>query len=95
MERELWQKHGWDWFQYAKPGEIIRRDQAVDTQWADLRMRYMAINAARERIVTARVEISHKFETKHATALDDKIAFAQFHVAQFANDPNLAMQQEA
>ena len=95
LERQLWQEHGWDWFVYVKAGEIVDQDAADDPQWADVRLRYASPHDGLERKVESRVEISHKVETEHATALDDKIAYAQYRVAQFANHPDLVMQQEA
>ena len=42
LERDPWQAHGWDWFTYAKAGEIVTREASDDPQWAEARMRYKA-----------------------------------------------------
>ena len=80
LERQLWQEHGWDWFKYAKAGEIVNQDASDDPQWADLSLRYAASNDGTERTVQSRVEISHRIETEHATAGNEKLSYPQFQV---------------
>ena len=94
LERRLWQEQGWDWFDFAKAGEVVNQDAANDPQWADLRLRYMGANDIAERSVESCVEISHKIETEHATALDEQLSYAQYQVAQKEEYLDLASQRE-
>jgi len=56
LERQLWQQHGWDWFDYAKAGEIVNEDASDDPQWAEVRLRYMTKPDGLERVVESRME---------------------------------------
>lgn len=94
LERQLWQENGWDWFACQKAGEIISQDSADVPQWATVRLRYKAPADTAEQIVESRVEISHRIETEHATALDEKIQYAQFHVEQKEEYLDLALMRE-
>jgi len=95
LEHQLWQEHGWDWFYYAKAGEIVNQDASDDPKWTEVRLRYKAPTDAAERVVESRVEISHRIETQHATALDEKIQYAQYRVAQKEIQLDLIAQGEA
>ena len=94
LERQLWQENGWDWFDYTKTGEVVDQDASDDPQWAEVRLRYMALTGATERIAESRVVISHRVETEHATALDELLSYAQYQVAQQEEYPDLALQRE-
>ena len=94
MERQLWQQHSCDWLAYRKSGEIISKDTADDPKWAELRLRYIAPTDTAEHLVAARVEISHRIETEHATALDEKLSYAQYWVAQKEEYLDLALQRD-
>lgn len=48
-----------------------------------------------ERTAESGVEVSHKVETEHATALDEKIQYAQYRVVQKEYHPYIVLQQEA
>ena len=95
LERELWQEHGWDWFVYKKTGEMVRQDTSDDPQWASVRLRYRTPIDTVARIVDSRVEISHRIETEHATALDEKIQYAQYRIVQKESQPDFVLQREA
>jgi len=94
LERQLWQEHGWDWFTFAKAGEIVNQESRDDPRWAEARLRFMAPSDTAERSVESRAEISHRIETEHATALDDKLSYAQYQVARKEKDLDLAIQRE-
>lgn len=94
LERQLWQEHGWDWFDYAKAGEIVDQNASDDPQWAEVRLRYMTTPEGPERVVESRIEVSHKIETEHATALDEKLSYPQYQVTQKEDHLDLALQRE-
>jgi len=54
----------------------------------------MAPSDTAERSVESRVEISHRIETEHAIALDDKLSYAQYEVAQKEKYRDLSLQLE-
>lgn len=81
LERQLWQEHGWDWFEYAKAGEIVNQDACDDPQWAELCLQYAPAADGVLRTAKARVEISHRIETEHATAQDEKLSYPQYLVS--------------
>ena len=95
LERQLWAEHGWDWFSFAKAGEIVAQEASAEPQWADVRLRYASPQDGKERSIASRVKISHKINTQHATALDEKIAYAQYRVAQGIKSLDFISRQEA
>ncbi|MCY3781152.1 MAG: hypothetical protein OXG78_12640 [Chloroflexi bacterium] len=90
LELELWPEHGWDCFDYVKASEVVGQDASDESQWADARLRYMATPEGLERSV----EISHRIETEHATALDKKLSYPQYQVTQKKEYIDLALQGE-
>lgn len=94
LERQLWQEYGWDWFSYAKAGEIGDQDASDKPQWADVRLRFKTAPDSSERVVESHVEISHRIETEHATALDEKLQYAQYRVAQKEDFPPLSCREK-
>jgi len=94
LERQLWLEHGWDWFTFAKAGEIVNQERSADPRWAQACLRYMTPSDTAERSLESRVEISHRINTEHATALDEKLNYAQYQVARKEKYLDPAIQRE-
>jgi hypothetical protein len=81
-ERDLWQRHGWEWFDFPKRGETLAQDDDPEhPQWAEVRIRYAPSQAAGEQICSVRVEESHRIVTHPSTSHDDTYDYPQYRVA--------------
>lgn len=74
-ECELWQQHGWTWFDYPKSCEIDAQDES-----AEVRIRYAASGA--ETICQYHVEISHTVETQVSTGDTHLYAYPQYRIVE-------------
>lgn len=75
-EWQLWQAHGWDWFNYLKGGEIIAQDENTDDPtWADVRLTFGDSTAE------MRVNMTHKVDTETTTGNETTYAHPQYQPA--------------
>lgn len=80
-EYDLWQQHGWSWFNTPKAGEIIASaENEDDPQWAEVRVHYQLPGSEQITSADYMVEISHKVETTHTSNGDKPYAYAQYRV---------------
>ena len=66
-EREMWQREGWDWFNYRKAGTMLAQDDAEEPQWAELRIDFTPEDGTAQGTYEARVEACPSIETEHTT----------------------------
>ncbi|GAB4508334.1 MAG: sucrase ferredoxin [Anaerolineae bacterium] len=79
VEYELWQQHGWAWFDYPKSGETTAQDDnAHDPQWGEVRLRYTTPDQPEAAAVEMRVEVVGKVETPHTTGEESTYAYPQY-----------------
>ena len=79
-ERAMWQQEGWAWFDYAKWGEVLAQDSnEEDPQWAEVRITYTTPDGT-VGVYTARVEVTHRIETKYSTEHAETHAYPQYGV---------------
>lgn len=84
-ERELWQRHGWAWFEYHKQGEVVAQDVDEDhPTWAEIRLEYAAPDGSQRGIYEARVEVSTHIETEPSSSDTRTYAYPQYTVTQLA-----------
>lgn len=76
-EREMWQREGWAWFDYAKSCTVLAADGEDDPRWMELRVDFTRPGGIQDRY-EARVEIKHKVETTHSTNHTGTYAYPQF-----------------
>ena len=80
-ERELWQRYGWDWFDYHKSGHVFAESAEGETPgWADVEIAYTNPNTAETGTWRVRVELASMVETQHSTASDKTYTYPQFVV---------------
>jgi hypothetical protein len=82
-EREMWQREGWDWFEYHKVGTVLAQDPSPDgaehePQWAEVRVEFSGTNIA--GAYEARVEVCEPITTEYATGKPDTHAYRQYVV---------------
>lgn len=79
---ELWQRHGWAWFDYLKAGEVLAQDatNGADPKWADVRMTYTLPDGSAPRAVDLRVEVTGYVETEPSTGKPNVSAYPQYRV---------------
>lgn len=79
-ERELWQKHGWDWFTYAKTGAVLAQDSdAEHPAWAEIGITYQAADGT-GGAYTLRVEVQQYIETISTTGYEQVYPYPQYVV---------------
>jgi hypothetical protein len=79
-ERELWQMYGWDWFGWAKQGEIVAQDaDAEHPSWAKVRICATALDGTRY-VYEMRVEVARHVETITSTGDDQTYNHPQYTV---------------
>jgi hypothetical protein len=83
-ERELWMRHGWDWFGYNKAGKIIAQDESSKSPtWADVRIDYMTGDSMEKtKVYTARVEVHKNIATPHSTDSEQEYPYPQYVVTE-------------
>jgi hypothetical protein len=80
-ERELWQRHGWAWFDYAKAGGVLAQDSDPhDPKWADIRLTYTRPGETTAHTADVRVEVHGHIETEPSTGKPDTHAYPQYTV---------------
>lgn len=85
-ERELWQREGWDWFEYAKCGEIVAQDRDEENpQWADVQINYQDPDRG-ERRYQAHVVVSHTVETVPTTGRTETYSYPQYSIKTLEQD---------
>lgn len=77
-ERDLWQRYGWDWFGWAKHGEVLAQD-ADDPAWAEVCITLTRPDGRRE-VWEARVEVARHIETITTTGNDHTYNYPQYIV---------------
>lgn len=59
VEREIWMKHGWDWLNYNKSGQVLTQDTAnKDIDWAEVRIDFTSPDGSIQGNYQGRVEVS-------------------------------------
>jgi len=81
-ECDLWQRHGWVWFDCARSGKVIAQDEGDDPTWADVCIRYRAPGDRAGTSVMLRVEVSRYVETELSTGADATYAYPQYRISQ-------------
>jgi len=77
---ELWQTHGWDWFDTNRSAEIIAQDDADNPQWAEIAIEYQHPDTSSVERTTMRVEISHTIKTNPSTGKDHAYEYPQYRI---------------
>lgn len=77
-ECELWQRFGWEWFDYLKSGEIVAHDD--EQKWADVRISYASPDGQVHGDVEMRVEIVRTIETEHTSGNPNVHTYPQYRV---------------
>ncbi|MCU0480778.1 MAG: sucrase ferredoxin [Anaerolineae bacterium] len=79
-ERNLWQQHGWAWFDYPKSGEIIAQDPDTEhPEWAEIRIRYQTSDG--ETVdYEGRVDVARYIETITTTGENNTYQYPQYQV---------------
>ncbi|MEM7712160.1 MAG: sucrase ferredoxin [Cyanobacteria bacterium P01_A01_bin.68] len=58
VEREIWMKHGWEWLNYQKSGQVIAQDTAnEDADWAEVRIDFISPDSNTQGSYEAKVEV--------------------------------------
>lgn len=81
-ERELWMRHGWDWFGYRKTGRIMAQDDGDTPMWADVSIEFAAPDGT--ATFDARVEVSKHIETEHSSHDPARYPYQQYRVTHLA-----------
>jgi hypothetical protein len=81
-ERELWQTHGWSWFDYPKAADLLAQDaDTTDPKWAEVRIMYQTAPDSAPIAVDLHVEVSHTIETPPSTNDLETYAYPQYRAA--------------
>ncbi|MEM7533181.1 MAG: sucrase ferredoxin [Chloroflexota bacterium] len=87
-EREMWQREGWAWFDYARRGNVTAKDVPADEnkkpQWADVSVHY-ATQAGAEQSYHAHVEVCRTVETAPSTDHDKLFAYSLYDVTKMVS----------
>lgn len=83
-EREIWQKVGWSWFEYAKQGTVTQQDQPAgedeaQPQWADVSVQYtnsVGVSAQYD----AHVDVTRTVKTLPSTDYEKSYPYPQYRV---------------
>jgi hypothetical protein len=79
-ERELWQMHGWDWFDWAKHGEVLAQDDDEENSaWAQVRISASLPDGTRY-VYEMRVEVARYVETITTTGDEHTYNYPQYTV---------------
>ena len=77
-ERELWQREGWAWFDYAKEGEVLTQDpDAEKPTWAEVWITHDTPDG-KAGADTVRVEVENWIETFGTTGHAETYPYAQY-----------------
>lgn len=80
-ERELWQEHDWDWFNWLKQGEILAQDADEEHPiWAEVRLQAITPDGTHYNY-TLRVEVTNHIETITSTGYENTYNYPQYTVA--------------
>lgn len=89
VERDLWIKHGWDWLEHLKSGDVMALDQRADNReptWAEVRIEFSSPNTSRSGAYEARVEAVGEVITQHKSGITDSLmAVPQYRVSRLDN----------
>lgn len=81
-ERDLWQLHGWDWFNWPKQGEVLAQDDDTEhPSWAEVRIHATAPDGTRYAY-DMRVEVARYVETITTTGYENTYNYPQYVVNQ-------------
>jgi hypothetical protein len=81
-ERELWQRHGWEWFGWRKSGEVLAQDSDKDhPTWAEVTITFTMPNDE-VKTARARVEVQHHVETIPTTGYAETYNYPQYVVTE-------------
>lgn len=80
-ERELWQRLGWDWFNWAKSGEILDQDtdNTQEASWAELRIHATEPDGT-QHSYDLRVEVERHIQTISTTGYENTHNYPQYIV---------------
>jgi hypothetical protein len=78
-ECDLWQAHGWEWFDYRKSGEVVAHyPDAENPTAADVRITYSAPDDDQQYVADYHVEMTHTVETEPQTNQPRTYAYPQY-----------------
>lgn len=83
LERELWQRIGWDWYDYTKRIEVLAEYDHEDEearQWGEYRLTYTSPDGRTHGVIEARVEVTQRIETPYATSNPETYGYPQYAV---------------
>ncbi len=81
-ERELWQRYGWQWFDFQRVGVIRAKDETGDEpRWAEVEISYRAPDGSTGRC-RARVETAEPITTISTTGQPYTHPYAQYLVTE-------------
>jgi hypothetical protein len=81
-ERALWQRYGWDWFNYRKTGTVLAQDLAEEhPAWAEVQIIFELASGALNE-AHARVEVQRHIETIPTTDYSETYKYPQYSVRQ-------------
>ncbi len=81
-ECELWQQHGWSWFDYHK-----QATSTIDPDGAEVAITYAPADSTREVTANLRVLTSHTVETPHSTNEPDSYDYPQYQIVRVNSTP--------
>jgi hypothetical protein len=79
-ERDVWQREGWEWFNYPKSARILEQDKDMSDEhepaWAQIQFNFTTPDGAGS--YRAHVEIAHRVETEYSSHDAETYAYPQY-----------------
>jgi hypothetical protein len=95
-ERELWMRHGWNWFGFRKTGRVVAQDADEDEpKWADVQLDYAARDDSVSGSCAAHVEVHGYVQTAHSTNHEEDYSYPQYTVTALETTPAPVERSEA
>lgn len=80
LEREIWQREGWAWFDAPKHGRTLAEDTAEAPQWAEVELTYAPPGDQPPVTYHARIVVTHHIETPYSSGDAETYAYPQYEV---------------
>jgi hypothetical protein len=88
-EREMWQREGWEWFDYHKSGITIAQGADGESPlWAEVRIKFAARDKNIQGAYAARIEVNRQVETEYATNNTETYPHRQYVVTRLEKMDN-------
>lgn len=89
VEREIWIKHGWDWLNYQKSGQVLAVDKSNDdADWAEVRIDFNASDGSIQGSYEARVEVCDRVISALNSGKEQPLqSVKQYRVTQLKKKP--------